>query len=242
MISANATSNKTINVTVPTKTSDISNDSWYITKAVADLDNYTPTSSLWAVALSNDYTDLDNKPTIPTNVSDLNNDSWFVDKDVDDLTNYTKTSDLPTVWTATITVQKNWTKVDDFSVNATSNKNINITMSKTDVWLWNVDNTSDANKPISTATQTALDAKQDTIIAWNNITIDNDWKTINAVDTTYTAWANIQIDGNNEISATDTTYTAWANVQISNSNVISATDTTYVASDFDIKIYQTAHD
>ena len=41
--SANATSNKTINVTVPTKTSDISNDSWYITKAVADkINSYIP--------------------------------------------------------------------------------------------------------------------------------------------------------------------------------------------------------
>ena len=36
---------------------------------------------------------------------------------------------------------------------------------KSDVGLGNVDNTSDANKPISTATQTALDTKQDTIIA-----------------------------------------------------------------------------
>ena len=39
-----------------------------------------------------------------------------------------------------------------------------------------------------------LNAKQDTIVAWNNITIDSDWVTINAVDTTYwdatstTAW------------------------------------------------------
>lgn len=38
-----------------------------------------------------------------------------------------------------------------------------------------------------------------------------------------------------EPTNTDTTYTAWANIQISNQHVISATDTTYVASDFDIK-------
>lgn len=37
------------------------------------------------------------------------------------------------------------------------------TLDKTAVGLSNVDNTSDANKPISTATQTALNAKQDTI-------------------------------------------------------------------------------
>ena len=93
--------------------------------------------------------------------------------------------------------------------------------------------------------------KQDKLIAWANIQIASDGKTISATDTTYvasdfdikdladstnlrttwswkqdalTAWANITIDANNEISATDTTYTAWANISISNNNVISATD------------------
>ena len=39
----------------------------------------------------------------------------------------------------------------------------NIEITKTDIGLANVDNTSDANKPISTATQAALNAKQNTI-------------------------------------------------------------------------------
>ena len=39
----------------------------------------------------------------------------------------------------------------------------NIDLAKSDVGLGNVDNTSDANKPVSTATQTALNAKQDTL-------------------------------------------------------------------------------
>jgi len=47
------------------------------------------------------------------------------------------------------------------------------TLDKNTVGLGNVDNTSDANKPISTATQTALNAKQDTLISGTNI------KTIN---------------------------------------------------------------
>ena len=38
-----------------------------------------------------------------------------------------------------------------------------VTLTKADVGLGNVDNTSDANKPISTATQAALDGKQDAI-------------------------------------------------------------------------------
>lgn len=39
----------------------------------------------------------------------------------------------------------------------------NINLTATDVGLGNVDNTSDLNKPVSTATQTALNAKQDTL-------------------------------------------------------------------------------
>jgi hypothetical protein len=50
----------------------------------------------------------------------------------------------------------------------------NIDLVKGDVGLGNVDNTSDANKPVSTATQTALDAKQDTLVSGTNI------KTINS--------------------------------------------------------------
>lgn len=49
----------------------------------------------------------------------------------------------------------------------------NIDLTKSDVGLANVDNTSDLNKPISTATQTALNAKQDTLVSGTNI------KTIN---------------------------------------------------------------
>lgn len=40
---------------------------------------------------------------------------------------------------------------------------VDITLDKTDVGLTNVDNTSDANKPVSTAAQTALNAKEATI-------------------------------------------------------------------------------
>lgn len=45
----------------------------------------------------------------------------------------------------------------------------NIDLNKSDVGLSNVDNTSDANKPVSTATQTALNAKQDTLVSGTNI-------------------------------------------------------------------------
>lgn len=66
------------NANIPTKTSDLTNDSGYITNAVNDLTNYTLTSALSSVATSGSYNDLSNKPTIPTKTSELTNDSGFV--------------------------------------------------------------------------------------------------------------------------------------------------------------------
>ena len=51
---------------IPTNTSDLNNDSGFLTSA-----------DVSTVAISGDYDDLLNKPTIPTKVSDLNNDSGF---------------------------------------------------------------------------------------------------------------------------------------------------------------------
>jgi hypothetical protein len=59
-------------------------------------------------------------------------------------------------------------------VSATTTKKITLTQVKTSLALNNVDNTSDANKPVSTAQQTALDAKQATLVSGTNI------KTINS--------------------------------------------------------------
>jgi hypothetical protein len=56
---------------------------------------------------------------------------------------------------------------------ATTTKKITLTQVKTSLALNNVDNTSDANKPVSSAQQTALDAKQATLVSGTNI------KTIN---------------------------------------------------------------
>lgn len=59
------------------------------------------------------------------------------------------------------------------SVKSVAGKTGDVTLVKDDVGLGNVDNTSDANKPVSTAQQAALDSKQDTLISGTNI------KTIN---------------------------------------------------------------
>jgi hypothetical protein len=57
---------------------------------------------------------------------------------------------------------------------AVETKKITPSALKTALSLNNVDNTSDANKPVSSATQTALDAKQATLVSATNI------KTINS--------------------------------------------------------------
>jgi hypothetical protein len=57
---------------------------------------------------------------------------------------------------------------------ATTTKKVTPTQLKTSLALNNVDNTSDANKPVSSATQTALDAKQATLVSGTNIkTVNN---------------------------------------------------------------------
>lgn len=69
--SANATSSKTVNITVPTNTNDLTNGAGFQTASQVSssistaLTNYTPTANLATVATSGDYADLDNKPTIP---------------------------------------------------------------------------------------------------------------------------------------------------------------------------------
>lgn len=87
----NATTNKIATMndlpvvpTIPTKTSDLVNDSGFITNTVNNLTNYTLTSNLSAVATSGDYNDLSNLPTIPTKTSDLTNDSGFITKTYND--------------------------------------------------------------------------------------------------------------------------------------------------------------
>lgn len=49
---------------IPTKVSELDNDSGYIDKNVDDLTNYTPTNELSAVATSGSYNDLEDKPDL----------------------------------------------------------------------------------------------------------------------------------------------------------------------------------
>ena len=96
-------------VGIPTKTSDLINDSGFIdvelepiftasaanTITSSDITNWNSKTSF-----SGDYDDLTNKPTIPTKTSDLTNDNNFVTNTADNLTNYTTTTVLNTLLAA----------------------------------------------------------------------------------------------------------------------------------------------
>lgn len=120
---------------IPTKTSDLINDSDYVTE-----------NELSDVAFSGSYADLSNIPVIPDSTSELVNDSGFIDKNVNDLTYYTPTADLgavalsndytdldnkptiPTVNDGILTIQQNGTNVQTFTANSSTNKTANITV------------------------------------------------------------------------------------------------------------------
>lgn len=112
---------KTVNIAVPTKTSQLNNDSGYITandipvKSVDGATGDVVTNAVKTTAqtltdaqkqqartnigagtssFDGDYNSLINKPTIPTKTSELNNDSGFITNAA--LDGYAKASDIPT--------------------------------------------------------------------------------------------------------------------------------------------------
>ena len=94
---------------VPTKTSQLNNDSGFITKSVNNLDNYTLSSSLKAVATSGSYNDLTDKPTLFSgNYNDLTNKPTIPDelKDLTDDSTHRLVSD---------TEKSTWNSKSDFS-------------------------------------------------------------------------------------------------------------------------------
>ena len=82
------------------------------------------------------------------------------------------------------------TKVSNYDTHLAARNNPH-QVTKAQVGLGNVDNTSDLNKPISTATQNALNAKQNTLTAGTGISIVND-----VISNTQTSavWGNIAGD------------------------------------------------
>lgn len=144
-----------------------------VTGVYADL---TGKPSLSTVAISGDYNDLTGKPTIP-DVSGFvsTNDARLTDTRIpsDNSVSAAKLQDAsvneaklnisnsPTnghflAWDGTDLA---WQAQASAPVSSVAGQTGVVTLSKNDVGLGNVDNTTDANKPVSSATQTALDAK-----------------------------------------------------------------------------------
>lgn len=131
---ANATSNKTANITVPTKTSDLTNDSNFVSNtdyATAstggvvkvgsglEITNGVLSATGGGTADAVEWDNVLNKPTFST-VATSGSYNDLSDKPT-----------IPTVNNATLTIQRNSTSVGTFTANASSNKTINITVPTT---------------------------------------------------------------------------------------------------------------
>ena len=118
--------------TIPSKTSDLTNDSGFISQIkTINNESLIGTGNLTIDTFSGDYNDLSNKPTIPTKTSDLTNDSGFVidtslssvatSGDYDDLSNKPT---IPTVNDATITITQGGVTKGTFTTNQSGNSTI----------------------------------------------------------------------------------------------------------------------
>lgn len=133
---ANSSTNKTANITVPTKTSDITNDGSDGTSTYAETDD------LATVATTGSYNDLVDKPTIPsgqiqsdwtqTNTSEVdyikNKPTLATVATSGSYNDLSNKPTIPTVNNATLTIQKNGANVQTFTANSSSNKTANITV------------------------------------------------------------------------------------------------------------------
>lgn len=241
---------------VPTKTSDLTNDSWFIDNTVNDLVNYTKTSDLWAVATSNNYNDLDNKLTAWANITiDWNNE-------------ISATDTIPN--NATIKIQKNWSDIESFTANESTNKTINITVPTQASDVWALPNTTKywSNLSLSINSTTYVVTAQLKDQDWNNMwtaqTIDlplesvvvsgsyddvnkkivltlQSWSTVEFSVADLVSWLQTEITNNNKLSAdlvddsntTNKFVTASDLTKLSNTSGTNTWDQT--ASDFDIK-------
>ena len=111
-----------------------------------------------------------------------------------------------------------------------------------------VDDSTSTNKFVTASDKTTWNWKQDKLVAWTNITIAADWKTISSTDTTYSAASSsnlwlvklgsdtVQSVAANAVTGTASrTYAMQVNSSWQLVVNIPWTDTTYTASDFDIK-------
>lgn len=187
--------------------SELTNDAWYVTPSYHDV---TKQDAL--IAGANIQIAADGKTISATDTTYVAGD--FDIKDLADSTN------LRTTWSwkqdeliagTNIQIAADWKTISStdttytawVNVSISNNNVISATDSKAEWWniSWTLSDQTDLN--------TALGWKQDTLIAWANIQIASDGKTVSATDTTYTAGTWISIDANNVISNTQTSAEWW---------------------------------
>jgi hypothetical protein len=128
---------------------------------------------------------------------------------------------LPIVDTSVATTKKvNVSQIKALApVQSVAGKTGTVTLAKGDVGLSNVDNTADADKPVSSATQTALNAKQDTLVSGTNIKTVNSQSLLGSGDISISssvAWGGItgtlssQTDLQSELDGKEDTITGAA--------------------------------
>lgn len=137
--------NKAVDVTVPTKTSDLTNDSNFVVDA-----SYVHTDNNFTTTLKNKLTNIAAGAEVNVqsdwSVTDTASDAFIKNKPT-----------IPTVNNATLTIQKNGTTVKTFSANASSNVTANITVPTN-----NNELTNGAGYQTATEVQTAInDALED---------------------------------------------------------------------------------
>lgn len=174
---------KNVDITVPTNTSELNNDNMvqYTSQELTEQQKQTARNNIGAgtSSFSGSYNDLTNKPENATEETD-----GFMS--AEDKTKLNGIEDKAQV-----------NIIEKVSLNGTeqqiTDKAINLAIDKTTVGLGNVNNTSDLNKPISTATQNALDKKLDKTNAdismtkdvsietnGDNVYIDVDYRNLNS--------------------------------------------------------------
>lgn len=141
--SANQSTDETINLTINKIDVGLSN-----VDNTSDADKPISTATQWALDNLSDRIDA----LEDGDIQDMKDDIADLQENKADKTD---------IGDATLTVQKNWVDVGTFTANSKTDATINLALTKADVGLNNVDNTADIDKPISTATQAALDDKAD---------------------------------------------------------------------------------